>query len=108
MSKRYVYIKIGSKLTAPLIDAYNQMMDINVKLQGCNHYAIDHAQTNLADSNQLAREQNILPPLSPTAILISPESRAILKAMHVQEASSHVGSRLCNNKGECGALVALA
>jgi hypothetical protein len=31
MSERYIYIKIASKLTAPLIDAYNQMLDINVK-----------------------------------------------------------------------------
>jgi hypothetical protein len=96
MSERYIYIKIASKLTAPLIDAYHQMLDINVKSQGCNHYVIDHAQTTLADSDQLAREPNIVPPLSPNATLLSPESRAILEAMHVQEAPSHIGSRLSN------------
>jgi hypothetical protein len=96
MSERYIYIKIASKLTAPLIDAYHQMLDINVKSQGCNHYVIDHAQTTLADSDQLAREPNIVPPSSPNATLLSPESRAILEAMHVQEAPSHIGSRLSN------------
>jgi hypothetical protein len=70
------------------------MLDINVKLQGCNHYVIDHAQNTLADSDQLAREPNIVPLLFWTATLLSPESRAILEAMHVQEASSHIRSRL--------------
>jgi hypothetical protein len=128
MSEWYIYIKITSKVTAPLLDAYHQMLDINVESQGYNHYVINHAQTTLANSDQLAHEPNIVPPLFPTATLLSPELWAILEAMHVQEASSHIGSRLSNldnvlsttpfsisdlhfvysnNKGECGAFVAL-
>jgi hypothetical protein len=87
MSERYIYIKLASKLTAPLIEAYYQMLDINVESQGCSHYAIDHAQTTLADSDQLAHEPIIVPLLSLTATLLSPQSRAILEAMHVQLAS---------------------
>jgi hypothetical protein len=94
ISEQYIYIEITSKLTSFLMDAYYQMLDINVKSQCCSHYAIDHAPTTLADSDQLAHEPNIAPPLSPTAKLLSPQSRAILEAMHVQEASSLIGSRL--------------
>jgi hypothetical protein len=71
MSERFIYIKIASKLTAPLIETYYQMLDINVKSQGCNHYVIDHAQTTLADSDQLAHEPNIVPLLFPTATVLS-------------------------------------
>jgi hypothetical protein len=93
-SEQYIYIKITSKLTAPLIDTYHQMLDISVKSQGCRHYVIDHVQTILADSDQLTHELNIAPLLSPTNTLLSPESRGILEAMHIQEASSHIKSRL--------------
>jgi hypothetical protein len=72
------------------------MLHINVKSQGFNHYEINHAQTTLADSDQLAREPNIVPPLSLNATLLSPESRAFLEAMHVQETPSHIGSILSN------------
>jgi hypothetical protein len=75
-----IYIKVASKLTAPLIDAYQQMLDINVKSQGCNPYVIDHAQTTLADSDQFACELNIVLPLFQNATLLSPESRAILES----------------------------
>jgi hypothetical protein len=76
MSERYVYIKIAIKLAAPLFDAYHQMLDINVKSQGCNNYVIDHAQTTLADSDQVAREPNIVPPLSPNTTLLSPQIKS--------------------------------
>jgi hypothetical protein len=75
---------IAFKLTAPLIDAYHRMLDINVKSQGCSHYAIAYAQTTLADSDQITYEPNIVPPLSPTATLLSPQLRVISEAMHVQ------------------------
>jgi hypothetical protein len=44
MSEQYIYMKIASKVTALLIDAYFQMLDINLNSQDCSHYATYHAK----------------------------------------------------------------
>jgi hypothetical protein len=96
MTERYDYIEIASKLTAPLINAYHQMVDINIQSQGNIHHSLDHAHTIPANNEQDASETDITTPLPPSATMLSAELRATMEAMHVQEPPTHTGSRLSN------------
>ena len=84
MTERYDYIEIASKLTAPLINAYHQMVDTNIKSQGNNHHSLDHAHTIPANNEQDASETDITTPLPPSATMLSAELRATIEVMHVQ------------------------
>ena len=96
MSERYRYIKLAAQLTAPLIDAYHQLVDITVTYQGRLHHAADDRNIHFTTSAQHGPEHDITTPLPPSVTALSAETRATLEAMHVQEDHSHCGSRLSN------------